>query len=1388
MISAGYSDSEIADLVTRGNAVIAGKQLTSGEQVKEDVAALPDIRAQIAEKPTFNEAYALARERLGAGATFTWQGKSYSTATAEERPDLSAAGLAAKALSGDPQFQIALSENAVQNQRNISQVFADYAQKGGDLTREGALSRLEKLGVTKDQASFYLDQADGKLPLLFDQFKSRVPTASEDSYRAYILAFNELKNKGVPTSLIDVSGYAASGAKPNYPTFINAISTGFGMGAEAAGNTLKAFGTIGESLGLNTAQMSDFGRKLENIAQELYPQALIRSEDEVKARFANAKTGTDLLNAVKDSFINNPGAVAKMIGVEGIQELPNIALALATGGASAALRYGGMLLGMGLDVVESAGLQGAQKIEEGLAKGLSRADAVKGAVDDMKKAGTVTAIMTAAADKVPFGGTIAKTVIKGSASEGAEEYALARWTGASHFDALRQAAFGAMIGGPTEASLQGAGNLTSVVTQGDKMIGTYDNGTKVTISEGAKDLIIDVSKPSTLSADIASTLTANLNAGTNLSTAINDVVVGSTDLSAAVNGTINGLLTSNVDLSAGVTDLTLAASNVTGNTNAAIDQVVAGLASNNVNLNANAGSVVVGAINSGADVTAAVDATLKAVTANGGSVADSASSIVTAVGSQGDTTKVAGATAAVVDAAITSGTNVTNTTVAAVDSALQVTGGNAATQVVGDISKLGNNDATAAAVVTAVSGGADVSGVVDAAITNGADTTVVVSNAVQSGIKITEVSRTAPKDYSAYSNLFADAGIGTLGASLAGKFDASRAATDATTRTFNGTVYPTVEARNEAMNAFYGSTDQTTSGATPKAAVDTNNQTANLSDVISLLSKMGITPTNSMVADLTANNATNAQVIQNLQNNAEIKAIMDARVASQATTAVDNTVSAAITSGASVDTTVTAAVDGASKANSNVVAAVDTSVASAVTVTAVTGGDVASSVTLAVNGAINSTVGSQVTSTTVVSTAIDAAVGTSISLGSDPAVVINAAVDGAINNNVDLSTATAAAVSSAVVAGTGASVASTAVNNTNVITDVTVNNGITTVTSSTNDTSTSIQVGDDTKLVTVITNDKVVVTETDLTNNVTTQTTTTTTGTNTDTFVHVVPPPLGPSGTPTGTPAGTSTASVVPTGGVIDAPVTSVSAEPPQVTLAAEPAKTEEKKTTKPSASSAAAASGLITSAAKLPTQTWLDPTILKASGPERQYEDPLAKLRRIEEQWEPQTMINQPEPTFEEETPYYAYGQEDSIDDILAMLKTPEEEEPTYRQGGMVLPLLQAKGGHIEPTLLESRAVDRKYQSPLQQYKGRENFKEGKHVAGPGDGQSDDIPAWLADGEFVFPADVVSALGNGSTKAGTEKLYQMMHSIRQRARSKGPKDLPPPALKSPLDYLKSRR
>lgn len=62
-----------------------------------------------------------------------------------------------------------------------------------------------------------------------------------------------------------------------------------------------------------------------------------------------------------------------------------------------------------------------------------------------------------------------------------------------------------------------------------------------------------------------------------------------------------------------------------------------------------------------------------------------------------------------------------------------------------------------------------------------------------------------------------------------------------------------------------------------------------------------------------------------------------------------------------------------------------------------------------------------------------------------------------------------------------------------------------------------------------------------------------------------------------------------------------------------------------------------------------------------------------------------------------------------------------------------------------------------------------GGYLSGAGDGMSDSIkatiggsqPARLADGEFVLPADVVSHIGNGSSKAGARRLYSMMDSIR---------------------------
>jgi len=65
-----------------------------------------------------------------------------------------------------------------------------------------------------------------------------------------------------------------------------------------------------------------------------------------------------------------------------------------------------------------------------------------------------------------------------------------------------------------------------------------------------------------------------------------------------------------------------------------------------------------------------------------------------------------------------------------------------------------------------------------------------------------------------------------------------------------------------------------------------------------------------------------------------------------------------------------------------------------------------------------------------------------------------------------------------------------------------------------------------------------------------------------------------------------------------------------------------------------------------------------------------------------------------------------------------------------------------------------------------------GYYLGGATDGMADKIPATIANkqpaklshGEFVIPADIVSALGSGNSSAGAKVLYSMMDRVRQHA------------------------
>lgn len=59
---------------------------------------------------------------------------------------------------------------------------------------------------------------------------------------------------------------------------------------------------------------------------------------------------------------------------------------------------------------------------------------------------------------------------------------------------------------------------------------------------------------------------------------------------------------------------------------------------------------------------------------------------------------------------------------------------------------------------------------------------------------------------------------------------------------------------------------------------------------------------------------------------------------------------------------------------------------------------------------------------------------------------------------------------------------------------------------------------------------------------------------------------------------------------------------------------------------------------------------------------------------------------------------------------------------------------------------------------------KAGGHIAGPGTGTSDSIPAYLSDGEFVLTAKAVRGAGNGSRIEGAKRLYKLMHKLERSA------------------------
>ena len=93
------------------------------------------------------------------------------------------------------------------------------------------------------------------------------------------------------------------------------------------------------------------------------------------------------------------------------------------------------------------------------------------------------------------------------------------------------------------------------------------------------------------------------------------------------------------------------------------------------------------------------------------------------------------------------------------------------------------------------------------------------------------------------------------------------------------------------------------------------------------------------------------------------------------------------------------------------------------------------------------------------------------------------------------------------------------------------------------------------------------------------------------------------------------------------------------------------------------------------------------------------------------------------------------------------------------------AEGGEVDDDMVSHLIAYRK---------GGGHMGPGQ-VKGIGSGQEDKIPAWLSDGEYVWSAQDVADLGDGSTDEGVRRLDRMRKMVRQRAGRKDVKKIAKP-------------
>lgn len=141
---------------------------------------------------------------------------------------------------------------------------------------------------------------------------------------------------------------------------------------------------------------------------------------------------------------------------------------------------------------------------------------------------------------------------------------------------------------------------------------------------------------------------------------------------------------------------------------------------------------------------------------------------------------------------------------------------------------------------------------------------------------------------------------------------------------------------------------------------------------------------------------------------------------------------------------------------------------------------------------------------------------------------------------------------------------------------------------------------------------------------------------------------------------------------------------------------------------------------------------------------------------------------------------------DVLAEMQARKEQEKKFSEETIKM-LQNAQSGRspIQPNIADYYTYGQRPEAtffnqvntPIAYKKG--GFVKGGALSG---GQDDKVDAKLSNGEYVVPADVVAALGDGANDNGAKKLDKMLGNVRKH---KTGRSLFPPKAKGALSYMK---